>query len=216
MSPQDESYWQNTNQRRRFDERRGRLDVWLDALIYFGLGQQLLLALPSLWIVFQTLRTPVAVSTAAIVSLAATSLTIAVSRLGLVSVGPPWTRIEENSLGLGRDAGYGFLVRRAAVLNATLGLSTFAGAFVDANGGGLLGSIVVSGGLTAGALLALPTARAAPRAQSLAVRAGYYAVALATIALYGQVFDLSIGAPSAAFAFGLVCLFAGLDLWMDR
>ncbi|WP_410764900.1 hypothetical protein [Haloferax sp. DFSO60] len=215
MSSRDEPFWKNTNQRRRFDERHGRLDVWLDATIYYGLGQQLLLALPSLWVVFQAVRTPVAVSTSAIVSLTAASLTIGLSRLGVVSVGTPWTRIEENSLGLGRDAGYGFLVQRAAVLNTTLGLACFVGAFVDSSGGGLLGSILVAGGLTVGALLALPTVRAAPRTPSLAVRALYYAVSLSVIALYAQVFDFSIGAPTAAFAFGLVCLFVLIDLWMD-
>jgi hypothetical protein len=213
MPPTD--YGRAENGRRRVANRRGGLDAWLDAAIYYGLGQHLLLALPALWIVFQATRTPVAVSTSAIVALSAACLTIAAFRLGRLSVGAPWHRVEDNELGLGPDAGYGFLARRAAYLNATLGLATFLGAAADAGGAGVVGSIVVAGGIALGAILALPKLRNARDSRSVVVRGGYYAVALSVMAFYGQVLDLSVGAPTAVFAFGLVCLYVAIDVGAD-
>ncbi|WP_261372635.1 hypothetical protein [Haloferax volcanii] len=116
------------HRRRQRDDDETGVDAWLDATVYFGVGQHLLLALPMLWVAFMTVSTPVAVTTAAVVSLAVACLAIGALRLDAVSVGAPWHRIEDNEIGLGPDAGYGFLVRRAAYLNATLGLGTFLGA----------------------------------------------------------------------------------------
>ncbi|KAB1194484.1 hypothetical protein GJR96_13945 [Haloferax sp. MBLA0076] len=215
MAPSDEGYRQNGGQTAALDDRRGSIDAWLDAIIYYGLGQHLLLALPMLWITFSAVVTPVAVTTSAIISLGVASITIGAFRMGALSVGPPWHRIDDNELGLGPDAGYGFLVRRAAYLNATLGLGTFAGALADAGGGGLVGAFLVAGGFAFGAILALPSIRVLPRTQSVVIRTLYYVVSLAVVAGTTRVLDLSIGMPSAALAFGVVCAFAIFDVGMD-
>lgn len=124
MAPTDESPHGGARTRRHRrqggDDDETGVDAWLDATVYFGLGQHLLLALPMLWVAFMTVSTPVAVTTAAVVSLAVACLAIGALRMNAVSVGVPWHRIEDNEIGLGPDAGYGFLVRRAAYLNATL------------------------------------------------------------------------------------------------
>ncbi|WP_191965454.1 MULTISPECIES: hypothetical protein [Haloferax] len=212
MSPGDEGY-RRRSRHTSLDERHGGLDAWLDAIVYYGLGQHLLLAVPVLWIAFQAVTTPVAVTTSAIVALSVASLTIGAFRMGVISVGVPWRRIEDNDLGLGPTGGYGFFARRAAYLNATLGLGTFAGALAD-TAGGLGSAILVAGGFTLGSLLVLPHIRGASGTRTL-VRALYYGVSLSVIAVGGQVLDLSVGAPSAVVAFGLICLFVIVDIGLD-
>lgn len=74
------------HRRRQRDDDETGVDAWLDATVYFGLGQHLLLALPMLWVAFMTVSTPVAVTTAAVVSLAVACLAIGALRLDAVSV----------------------------------------------------------------------------------------------------------------------------------
>ncbi|KAB1196485.1 MULTISPECIES: hypothetical protein [Haloferax] len=215
MSPNDQALQQLDERPDTPETREKGLDGWLDAIIYYGLGQHMLLALPTLWIAFQTVSIPVAVTTSAIVSLTVASVTIGAFRMGVLSTGHPWHRIEDNELGLGPDGGYGFLVRRAAYLNTTLGLATFAGAIADASGWGLVGAVLVGGGFSFGALYVLPNLRAANSKQSVPVRVIYYAVSLSVVASTGQVLELSVGAPSAALAFAVVCLFTVFDVGAD-
>lgn len=215
MSPNDQAVQKHRNRPESLDEGDGGVDAWLDAVIYYGLGQQMLLALPVLWIAFQTVSIPVAVTTSVIVSLAVASVTIGAFRMGVLSTDHPWHHIEDNEIGLGPRGGYGFLVRRAAYLNATLGLGTFAGGMADAGGGGLLGSILVAGGFTFGAFYVLPNVRAITGVQSVLVRSIFYVASLSVVAAGGQVLDFSVGMPSAAFAFAIVCLFAAYDVAVD-
>ena len=215
MSPSDQTFRRARERPDPVEQEDVTLDSWLDAIVYYGLGQHMLLALPMLWIAFQTVFIPVAVTTSAIVSLAVASVTIGAFRMGKISTAHQWHRIEDNEIGLGPHGGYGFLVRRAAYLNATLGVATFAGGMADAGGGGLLGSVLVAGGFTFGALYVLPNVRAASRTQSILLRSIYYVASLSVVAYTGQVLDLSVGMPSAAFAFAVVCLFVVVDVGLD-
>ncbi|ELZ88646.1 hypothetical protein [Haloferax sulfurifontis] len=202
--------------RQRGDDGEGGIDAWLDATVYFGLGQHLLLALPMLWVAFMTVSTPVAVTTAAVVSLSVACLAIGALRLGAVSVGAPWHRIEDSELGLGPDAGYGALVRRAAYLNATLGLGTFLGARADLVGAGLAGSVVVAGGVALCAMLALPRLRAAPARASAAAAGAYYAVSLLVVAAFPGAVDLFSLAPSVALCVLAVATACAFDVVTGR
>ncbi|ELZ72569.1 hypothetical protein G3A49_05595 [Haloferax volcanii] len=204
------------HRRRQRDDDETGVDAWLDATVYFGLGQHLLLALPMLWVAFMTVSTPVAVTTAAVVSLAVACLAIGALRLDAVSVGAPWHRIEDNEIGLGPDAGYGFLVRRAAYLNATLGLGTFLGARADLAGAGFLGSVVVAGGVALCAMLALPRLRAAPARTSAAAAGVYYAVSLLAVATFPGVAGLFSLSPSVALCVLAVAVAAAFDVATDR
>ncbi|WP_416839484.1 hypothetical protein [Haloferax sp. DFSO52] len=215
MSPNDQVYQRPKERPDTLETQERSLDAWLDAVIYYGLGQHMLLAVPMLWIAFQTVTIPVAVSTSAIVSLTVASVTIGAFRMGVISVGTPWQRIEDNELGLGPSGGYGFFARRAAYLNATLGLATYVGAIVDAGGGGLVGAVLVAGGFTFGGLLVLPNLRAANKTKSALLRTIYYAASLGVVASRAQVLDLSVGAPSAAFAFAVVCVLVIFDVGVD-
>ncbi|WP_411963210.1 hypothetical protein [Haloferax sp. YSMS24] len=215
MSPNDQAVQKHRNRPESLDAQDRGVDAWLDAIIYYGLGQQMVLVLPMLWIAFQTVSYPVAVTTSAIVSLGVSSVTIGAFRMGVLSTAHPWHRIDDNEIGLGPRGGYGFLARRAAYLNATLGLGTFSGAIADVGGGGLFAAVLVAGGFTFGALYVLPNLRAAHRRQSILLRTIYYAVALTLVATSGQVLDLSVGAPSAAFAFAIACLYACIDVGLD-
>ncbi|RDZ42374.1 hypothetical protein C5B91_14850 [Haloferax sp. Atlit-10N] len=220
MAPTDESPHGGARTRRHRrqggDDDETGVDAWLDATIYFGLGQHLLLALPMLWVGFMTVSTPVAVTTAAVVSLAVACLAIGALRMNAVSVGAPWHRIEDNEIGLGPDAGYGFLARRAAYLNATLGLGTFLGARADLAGAGLPGSVVVAGCVALCAMLALPRLRAAPARTSAAVAGVYYAVSLLVVATFPGMVDLFSLSPSVALCVLAVALAAAFDVATGR
>ncbi|RDZ42087.1 hypothetical protein C5B86_15405 [Haloferax sp. Atlit-19N] len=220
MAPTDESPHGGARTRRHRrqggDDDETGVDAWLDATIYFGLGQHLLLALPMLWVAFMTVSTPVAVTTAAVVSLAVACLAIGALRMNAVSVGAPWHRIEDNEIGLGPDAGYGFLARRAAYLNATLGLGTFLGARADLAGAGLPGSVVVAGCVALCAMLALPRLRAAPARTSAAVTGVYYAVSLLVVATFPGMVDLFSLSPSVALCVLAVALAAAFDVATGR
>lgn len=192
--------------------RAATVDDWLDAVVYYGVGQVLFLGFPALWLAFQSVTNPVAVTTAVVLAATVVPLTIGTLRLGLLTAGPPWVGIDDEPLGLGPDAGYGFLLRRAAFLNGTIGLATFAGARVDAAGWGLSGSLVVAGGISAIAVLALPAVRASDAAWSVVARAAYYGTSLFVVGTYGRLWDVTVGAPSAVLAFGALCCLALFDV----
>ncbi|MFC7127826.1 hypothetical protein [Haloferax chudinovii] len=224
MAPTDESSrgGETRPRRNRRNRRRQRgddetgIDAWLDATVYFGLGQHLLLALPMLWVAFMTVSTPVVVTTAAVVSLSTACLAVGALRLEAVSVGAPWHRIEDSELGLGPDAGYGALVRRAAYLNATLGLGTFLGARADLVGAGLVGSVAVAGGVALCAMLALPRLRAAPARTSAAAAGAYYGVSLLVVAAFPGMVDLFFLAPSVGLCVLAVAVAGAFDVMTGR
>lgn len=196
------------------DDRVGA-DEWVDAVVYYGLGQVLLLGFPTIWLAFQAVTHPVAVTTAAVFATTLVPLTLGSLRTGVVATGAPWPAIDDPPLGLGPDAGYGSLLRRAAFLNATLGLATFAGATVDAAGWGLVGSVLVAGGVSVSAILLLPSVRTADARWTVGLRAGYYVVSLSVVGTYGRLWDVTVGAPSAPLAFGVVVLLAAADVASD-
>ncbi|MFC4540683.1 hypothetical protein ACFO5R_01925 [Halosolutus amylolyticus] len=204
MSPHDPL----GSERRRLREPAGPDERLIDAIVYYGLAQVLILTVLMLWFVFQSTVHRDSHVIGSIVVLVLLPTLIGLRRRELIG-DREWPRIETVTLGIG--GGYRLLLGRAVFLSAVVGLGTYGAGVAGMVADGPVLPAVVAAGLVAGCVAVFPAVSGTDwRARR--GRFALYAAALVGGLYFGAPFDASVGFHSAVVLYPTLVALGVLDL----
>lgn len=197
------------SEHRRLRGESDRRERAIDAIVYYGLGQVLLLSPLMLWHVFQSPFRRGDVVIGAIAALTCLPVAIGVRRRGTLGGEREWPRIDDVTLGVG--GGFRTYLGRGVFLSAVVGIAAYGAAIVGLFTAGLLPRLAVAVGSVVCCVAWYPAICGTDLRERRA-RFGLYALALAGGFYFGAPFFPGAGFHSAYLVYPLLVALGVLDL----
>lgn len=196
------------SERRRLRTDTGWSEDLIDAIVFYGLGQVLLLTGLMLWYLFQSPVRRGDVVLGTIVALIGLPLGIGLRRYDVIETGTEWPKIDDATLGTGD--GYRMYLARGVFLSAIVGIAAYSAAAVGIVTSGTLVPTAVALASVVGGVLLYPDISGLDR-RSCGVRTGLYAIALAGGFYFGAPFVSDVGFHSTYVLYPLLIVLGLLD-----
>ena len=196
------------SERRRLRPTGDQCEHVIDSIVFYGLGQVLVLTPLWLWHVYQSPFRRGDVVLGAIVALVCLPAGIGLRRQRAAVGTTPWPNIDDVTLGIGD--GYRRYLARGVLLSAIIGVAVYGAAAVGTVTTTMVAPAAIAVASVAVGVQFFPTLVGLER-RSRGLRAGLYAVALAGGFYFGAPFTAGVGFHSAFVIYPLLVALGVLD-----